>query len=431
MIRQTKTEALGSDGEDDTDMDRAHYDEMQANLDKLIRRRCLQHKKIYLFGHCNATEELVKCLTDKGVSVSAILDNNREKQGKEFRGIRIQDPQTVLAEPPGQAVVCIAARAFAEMADQLKRLGYTGPIHKLVEYNSYAEYSLSEATISDKKARVEAGIRLLEEMEQSYPGCFRILCPFSALGDIYIMMSYLPHFLQKRNIETCVVAVVGRACAEVVRLFGAYEAVSFPQQDMDRLIQAVLYTKDDGSFIAHQDRPYVVNLHRALYVKCIPLEQMYCCGVFGLPAETRPCRPDRQQQYGESEWIRQGRAVIFSPYAKSVTALPESLWENLVAGYLEKGYQCFTNVAGEEKALPGTEPISPKISEIQSAAELAGTFIGIRSGICDVLKEAKCRKVALYPDYNYCDTKWKAIDMYAIEGWENIVIKDGFEWKRI
>lgn len=412
-------------------MDRAHYDEMLANLDKLIRSQCLQQKKIYLFGHCNATEELAGLLADKGFSVSAILDNNREKQGKEFRGIRIQAPKAILAEPPGETVVCIAARACAEMSDQLRRLGYTGSIHKLVEYNSYAEYSLSEATISDKKARVEAGIRLLRELERAYPGCFRILCPFSALGDVYIMMSYLPYFLQKRNIETCVVAVVGKACAEVVRLFGTYEAVSFPQQDMDRLIQAALYTKDAGSFIAHQDRPYVVNLHRALYVKCIPLEQMYCCGVFGLPAGTRPCRPVRQRPYGEAGQIRRGKAVIFSPYAKSVTALPETLWENLVAGYGEKGYQCFTNVAGEEKALPGTEPISPKISEIQSAAEEAGTFIGIRSGICDVLKEAACRKVALYPDYNYCDTKWKAIDMYALEGWENIVIKDGLEWKKI
>ena len=99
--------------------------------------------------------------------------------------------------------------------------------------------------------------------------------------------------------------------------------------------------------------------------------------------------------------------------------------------YVPKGYQRFTNVAGDEKPLPATESIRPKISEIQLAAEQTGTFIGIRSGLCDVLREADCRKVALYPDYNYCDMKWKTIDMYAIEGWENIVIKDGSEWKRI
>ena len=34
-----------------------------------------------------------------------------------------------------------------------------------------------------------------------------------------------------------------------------------------------------------------------------------------------------------------------------------------------------------------------------------------------------------YPDYNYCDTEWKAIDMYSIDGFENIVAGEGFRWK--
>lgn len=35
--------------------------------------------------------------------------------------------------------------------------------------------------------------------------------------------------------------------------------------------------------------------------------------------------------------------------------------------------------------------------------------------------------MALYPDYNYCDTKWKAIDIYALEGWENIEVGGEFQ----
>ena len=91
----------------------------------------------------------------------------------------------------------------------------------------------------------------------------------------------------------------------------------------------------------------------------------------------------------------------------------------------------FTNIIGDEKPLEGTDGISPKISEMKSAVEQAGLFIGIRSGICDVIKTAECRKIALYPDYFYCDTKWKAIDMYSIDGFENIVVKDGDTWEQI
>lgn len=33
-------------------------------------------------------------------------------------------------------------------------------------------------------------------------------------------------------------------------------------------------------------------------------------------------------------------------------------------------------------------------------------------------------------DYHYCDTKWKAIDIYALENWKNIVVKDDFQWRK-
>lgn len=412
-------------------MDRPHYEEMVGNLNELLEKDAIRNKKIYLFGHCNATEELADLLLERGFAVTAILDNNTAKHGKDYRDIAILPPQDVLHEEPEDTVICIAARAYAAMKDQLRRIGYKGQIHRLVDYNSYAEYSLSEDTIAEKTIRVERGIELLQKIKEKYPGYFRILCPFSALGDIFIMMSYLPYFLKKRGISRCVIGVVGNACAQVARMFGTDPVEVFTQKDMDETIQAVLYTNDSDSYIAHQDRPYVVDLHRALYTKCIPLEQIYCCGVFGLPEDTVPRKPAELKQYSGTERIERGNAVLFSPYAKSVTALPDTLWEQIVDNYLKRGYQCFTNVVGDEQPLAGTQPISPKIAEIQSLAEYAGTFIGIRSGICDVLKYAKCKKAALYPDYNYCDTQWKAIDMYAIAGWENIVVGEDFQWKML
>lgn len=428
-------------------MDRLHYEEMVSNLDKLICNHTIQNKAIYLFGHCNATEELADLLLQRGFSVKAVMDNNAEKQGGTCCGIPIVPPADILNEPLNDTVVCIVARAYAAMKEQLRKMGYQGEVQKLVDYNSYAEYSLSEDTIRRRQERVKDGILIKRRLEQKYPGCFKVLCPFSALGDIFFAMSYLPYFLEMRNVRKCVIGVIGGACAQVAELFrtdvsGGRKAgmlfqeqlyiEAFSQKDMDELIQACLYTRDSNSFIAHQDRPYVVNLHKALYVKCIPLEQIYRCGVFGLPEDVKPVKPrtEKLRQYPGLQNICKGKAVIFSPYAKSVTALPESLWEDIVRYYKGKGYQCLTNAVGEEQALAGTLRISPAICELQSVAEHAGTFIGIRSGLCDVLKYAECKKTALYPDYNYCDTKWKAIDMYALEGWENIVVKDDFQWKK-
>ena len=49
-----------------------------------------------------------------------------------------------------------------------------------------------------------------------------------------------------------------------------------------------------------------------------------------------------------------------------------------------------------------------------------------------MIREAKAKKIALYPDYNYCDTKWKAIDMYWIEQFDkNILAGEDIEWETL
>lgn len=410
-------------------MDKLHFEEMTSNLNALMQQDDIHKKKIYLFGHCNATEELVDLLLERGLSATAILDNNSEKHGNDYRDVKICSPSEILNENPQECIVLIVARAYAAMADQLNRMNYKGDIRKLVDYNSFAEYSLSEDTVSRMRKRLERGRETLDGVSRKYEGYLKVFCPFSALGDIYIMMSYLPYFLQKRKISNCAIFVVGNACGKVAKLFGDYDVEVLSQQNMDEMIQAVIYTQDSNSFIAHQDRPYVVNLHKALYVKCIPLEKIYCCGVFGLPENTVPMEASVFTEYKDLGSIPKGKSVILSPYAKSVTALPMQIWEEIVADYTEKGYKCLTNVVGDEVPLRGTTPISPLISEMKSVVEWAGTFVGIRSGLCDVIRAVDAEKIALYPDYNYSDTKWKAVDMYSLIGWKNVVVGENFEWK--
>lgn len=405
-------------------MDALHYQEMTENLETLIREGAVQGKEIYLFGHCNATEELADLMLSKGHAVKAILDNNKDKAGNTYRDIPIQEPSSIMQEKPGQTLVCVVARAYAAMAAQLKRMGYDGRVVKLVDYNTYAEYSLSAETLTRRRQRVERGRERFLRLQEKYPEHFFFLCPFCALGDIYIMMSYLPRFLEKRNITKCVIVVIGNACGQVVRLFGDYSTETLSQKEMDETVQAALFFGEQNVFIPHQDRPYVVNLSKALYIKKIPLEKLYCCGVFGLPEDTVPCRPAYGETYDGPEEIEPGKTVILAPYAKSVTSLKPEVWERIVEEYRGRGYVCYTNVAGEEMPLPGTKPVSPSIAQICSLVEKAGTFIGIRSGLCDVVKDAACKKIALYPDYRYSDTKWKAVDMYRLEGWENIVIEE-------
>jgi hypothetical protein len=61
------------------------------------------------------------------------------------------------------------------------------------------------------------------------------------------------------------------------------------------------------------------------------------------------------------------------------------------------------------------------IAQIKAAAEYAGAFIGIRSGLCDVLYTANCRKTVVFPDCHYSTTPHKVEDFFALPGWETII----------
>ncbi len=409
-------------------MDKIYAEELKKNLRDAIEKEELDGRKIYLFGHCEATLRLADMLLAYGIKPVAIMDNNERKYGIRYKDIPVQKPELVLDKNPAQAAVLIVSRFYEPMKAQLRELGFTGEILRLADYNTYAEYSLSEDTRLRKEDRLRHGAELLDELRNNYPGHLLVFCPLQALGDVYFCMSYLPQFMKRRGVDKCAVCVVGNGCGQVVSLFGGYPSEVFEQKELDAAVQACLYEDREDTFVAHQDRPYVVDLHKALYLKKIPLEKIYCCGVFGLPAETVPALPTCWEEYSGKEKLNKGRSVILSPYAKSVTALSGTVWEQIIKAYKERGYSIFTNITGDEKPLAGTEPISPKLSEMKSAVEYAGTFIGIRSGLCDVIRTADCKKTALYPDYQYCDTRWKSIDIYVIEEFENIVVKDDFNW---
>ena len=418
-------------------MEKQLFDEMVDNIHIVDKEIELKNKKIFLFGHCNATLELIDLLESKGYSTTAILDNSEVKQGQEYKGAVVVYPRQIGEfageNPATDSVVMITSRFYATMLQQLRELGYEGPVRKVIDYNTYADYSLSEETILRMKVREKHGNDLLRELSKKYDGYHKVFCPFNALGDIYFMISYWEAFAKSRGIGKAVFCVLNKSLSDVIRMFGDYAVELYPQKKLDAMIQSTIYTQDKNCFIAHQDRPYVVNLTKALYIKRIPLEKIYCCGVYGLPADTVPNRPrDDLPIYRDIEKIPEGRSVIFSPYAKSVTALDPAVWSDAVAYYNGADYKCYTNVIGDEKPLDGTEAISPPLPEIRSVVERAGAFVGIRSGLCDILREAKAKKIALYPDYNYCDTKWKSIDMYYIDRFEyNLPATEDIGWAKL
>ena len=397
--------------------------EITNNLNNLIEQGLLNERRIYLFGHCNTTEHVADLIIDRGYTITGILDNNKQKYGLKYHNVKVMSPSVMSEEDSNQSIVLIAVRFYSAMKRQLREIGYDGEVLKLIEYESFSEYSLDENTIARRVERAERGRNHLLKMRDGEEDYLTVYCPFTSLGDVFYAMAYLPHYLRKQEYNGCKVLVLSTACANIVGMFGFENICIIPRVDMEEMISASLYYNMPNFIVAHNDKPYFVYLSKAVNVKKISFDKLYCSGVYNLPVDTKPCEPTFIKKYSGQQVIVKGKTVILSPYANSVPRIDDSIWRKIVDKYNGMGYLCYTNVIGTEKELPGTKAISPKVDEMQDVVERAGHFIGIRSGLCDVIRFANCHKVSLYPDYFFKTTKWKAIDIFEIDGWDNIPVQ--------
>ena len=157
---------------------------------------------------------MVDLLESKRLKVAAILDNSEAKQGQKYKNVVVVYPSHINAyageDLDKGSIVLITSRFYAAMLKQLRELGYKGPIRKLIDYNTFAEYSLSEDTVARMTAREKHGEELLDELISRYPGYFKTFFPFNALGDVYFAMSYWETFSKKRGIDKVVFCAPSR-----------------------------------------------------------------------------------------------------------------------------------------------------------------------------------------------------------------------------
>jgi hypothetical protein len=375
-------------------------------------------KNVCLFGLCHASEVIIDRLASEDIRVFCILDNSNAKQGMNYKGVPVKKPDAVMQFDPDTVSVIIASRFHAQMESQLRHMGFSGEIIKVGDYDSFEEFSLEDEVFESKKARVKRGLKLLNQFKKQKRDIY-FVCPYNALGDVYHAMSLIPAYQKKNKLKTFAVCVTDNSCAQVAEIFGINPIVINKTQ-MDEFVQAIIYTRNTDFFIAHHDRPYTNNITYVLLKKHISFYDLYRYGVFGLDRLAKTVTPIQNKPFNCNGEILPGKTSILSPYAKSVSTIPSSFWTDLAAQKTSEGFLVLTNTFGDEKPIEGTRSITIPITELISAVEQAGHFIGIRSGLCDILITAKCEKTVVFPDSFYSYTNNKVSEFFALEAYETI-----------
>lgn len=404
-------------------MHSSHEKEMAENLIK--HQDSLEQKSILLFGHCNASEVLADSLRSKNHPPVCFLDNNKTKQGTTYKNIPIFPVENIKDFSPDNSVVLIVSRFYHPMKQQLRRLSYEGEVLELVEYNSFQAFSLEEEVFAEKVKRMEQGYSIFTDLRRNYPTEHLLICPHQALGDVYWVMAYLPAYLKKNHLSSCVVVVASNPCKDVVSLFG-YEEIKeikvLPQKELAALVQAVIFTHAENTLLAHHNYVYTDPAFSYLTENLIPFCDYYKEVILNLPSDTQETKPQKNEKFTPPPEMKQGHSVIFAPYANSMVEISPDFWVNLAKEYQEKGFTLFTNLLEGQAPIQGTLPLILPLMEMREAVEWAGHFISIRSGLCDVVHSAHCEKTLVFPHCPFSTTKHLVKDVFPLEGWKVIEV---------
>ncbi|EHL04230.1 hypothetical protein HMPREF0322_05150 [Desulfitobacterium hafniense DP7] len=242
--------------------------------------------------------------------------------------------------------------------------------------------------------------------------CFVLGGVFFGTGDYYCVGLYLEQWLEHQGIKNYVYIAKQGAEENVAKLFPVFQGhiYSLP----NRFIQpsCVMNALCGGDEVDLRffhlptfpnsicgGKKNVLQGYRGLDMLDYYLHAGFC-----MPRNTKPRLPEFSRdedvllklftQYGAVP----GRTVLLAPHTTGNIAysLPEKFWEQLAEGLKEIGYHILTNCAGNEQPIRGTTAAYIPYAQIVPFLEMAGGFIGIRSGLCEIISSAACKKVVLH-----------------------------------
>lgn len=95
-----------------------------------------------------------------------------------------------------------------------------------------------------------------------------------------------------------------------------------------------------------------------------------------------------------------GRTAVLFPKSNAIDSTAVD-WAGIVAQLYAQGWSVCCNLRPDEPTIAGTQPVDLPLGELCSFVEMAGWAIASRSGICDIMVPARCRKTIIYPHTLY------------------------------
>ena len=388
---------------------------LKVEIEYLLKKGVFDDKRIAIVGSWNNAGEVNRIIGELGLKLSIIADNNKNKQGVSRLGIISQSVDSLTNEED-IVILIINNIAWRELSIQLTDLGfsdgksffvlYGGEKYRNLEQRRY-DLVLPEAEWENCKERMHLGYEAYVEIRKKYNNKSIWLMHQPSLGDLYIFSLFLPTALNKKSISECdcVLVVTKNSVRKLAEILGFrnIELITFDEANKNWLIMMRMFGDkiDVHNAVYHGENLIFQTL---VHFSEVSFKDSFTKYVFKEIKDEKPIYPSFPKRKNivkkifEENNLIPGKTVLISPYAGHfIASISKKQWNRLVEGLIEKGYCVCTNSGGrDEPALEGTSAPFIDLIDCVEFVEQAGYFIGIRSGFCDLICMADCKKTVIY-----------------------------------
>ena len=235
--------------------------------------------------------------------------------------------------------------------------------------------------------------------------CHFFIAPFPGTGDTYYDCQVLPQYCRENQIDNYTLLTDSRQCHDAALLFPK-TSILFCQALGDLICFNAHVKCLPNIHFLHYDGPrFYLGILRHLRgingLNFWDLLWLWIPETMALHREAPVFEDVGIQNYIRENKLQKGKSVILATYAKTVPLLSNKFWEKLASDLLDAGYHVYTNCTGKGADLPvkGTSQILIPYTQLKPVLEFCGVYIGLRSGLTDILETVDCTKIVLYPRF--------------------------------
>lgn len=268
----------------------------------------------------------------------------------------------------------------------------------------FLKYRFKKVALKLKFVSLRQAARICKTFEAENEKVVFLLFPFVWLGDLFYVFSKLERYLVAKDIEDYVIVLMSEKAKKIAAMYG-FEAKVLGPNKMKNLVRLSMAAGAAAKFkIMHHD-PAFIYYNRANYwsgYRGLSLKDMLDICVFDNiqidpipPFNVQNC--NEVQKYFKRIGVRPEKTVVLSLHSNTLSGLSDQFWYKLCKEIKQYGFDVCCNAMPQEKQIKDVPIVNLDVAAIAAFVEKAGYFVGIRSGICDILAFTKCRKIVLYP----------------------------------